>query len=87
MEFNRSEEFATVQQRFLRAAMQQRQEVWKLTENVAKMFDLPTREEVNDMYRRLHDLLREVHGLRREIRALKNRKEPVPSPVLKGSKG
>jgi Poly(R)-hydroxyalkanoic acid synthase subunit (PHA_synth_III_E) len=87
MEFNRSEEFATVQQRFLRAAMQQRQEVRKLTDNFAKVFDLPTREEVNDMYRRLHDLLREVHGLRREIRALKNRKEPVPSPVQKGSKG
>lgn len=86
MEFNRSEEFAKVQQRFLRAAMQQRQQVRKLTDGVAKTIDLPTREEVNDIYHRLHDLLREVHGLRREIRALKQGKETAPSPVRKGSK-
>lgn len=84
MEFNRSEEFATVQQRFLRAAMQQRQEIRKLTDGVAKTIDLPTREEVNDIYHRLHDLLREVHGLRREVRALKQNK--ATAPVRKGSK-
>ncbi len=71
MEFNRSEEFASVQQRFLRAAMQQRQEVGKLSDRFAQTIDLPTRTEVNDIYHRLHDLLREVHGLRREVRALR----------------
>jgi hypothetical protein len=86
MEFNRSQEFATLQQRFLRAAMQQRQEMRKVADSVAKTMDLPTRDEVNDIYRRLHDLLREVHGLRRQIRALKHSKEPAPSPLWKGSK-
>ena len=84
MEFNRSEEFASVQQRFLRAAMQQRQEIRKLTGTIAKSIDMPTREEVNDIYRRLHDLLREVHSLRREIRAAKRSNEPELSPVHKG---
>ena len=86
MEFNRSEEFAGVQQRFLRAAMQQRQEIRKLTDSMARTIDLPTREEVNDIYHRLHDLLREVHGLRREVRALKRSKGTAPNPVRKGSK-
>lgn len=71
MEFNRSEDFARVQQRFLRAAMRQRREVRNAFERAAKAVDMPTRTEMNDVYKRLHDLTREVHGLRREIRALR----------------
>jgi polyhydroxyalkanoate synthase subunit PhaE len=71
MEFNRSAEFAAVQQRFLHAAMRQRLEVRKLAERAAQAVDLPTRTEMDDVYRRLHDLVHEVHGLRRELRALK----------------
>ena len=71
MAFNRSAEFGSVQQRFLRAAMHQRQEVRKLAERAAQAVDLPTRTEMDDVYHRLHDLLREVHDLRRELCALK----------------
>ncbi len=68
MEFNRSAEFAAVQQRFLHAAMRQRLEVRQLFEGAAKAVDLPTGTEMKDVYRRLHDLQREVHALKRELR-------------------
>jgi Poly(R)-hydroxyalkanoic acid synthase subunit (PHA_synth_III_E) len=71
MEFNRSADFAKLQQRFLHAAMRQRLEVRKLAEQAAKAVDMPTRTEIDDVYRRLHDLTREVHGLRRELRTLR----------------
>jgi hypothetical protein len=71
MEFNRSEDFAKVQQRFLHAAMRHRREVRKTFERAAKAVDMPTRTEMNDVYQRIHDLVREVHGLRRELRALR----------------
>jgi hypothetical protein len=71
MEFNRSADFAKVQQRFLHAAMRQRREVRKTAERAAKAVDLPTRTEMTDVYQRLHDLTREVYGLRREVRALR----------------
>ena len=71
MEFNRSADFAKVQQRFLQAAMRQRRAVRTTFERAAKGVDLPTRTEMTDVYQRLHDLLREVHGLRREVRALR----------------
>ena len=69
MEFNRSDDFAKAQQRFLRAAMHHRLEVRKLAEQAAQAADLPSRSEMEEVYRRLHDLQREVHGLRRELRA------------------
>jgi hypothetical protein len=67
MEFNRSADFAKVQQRFLHAAMRQRREVRRTFERAAKAVDLPTRTEMTDVYQRLHDLTREVHGLGREL--------------------
>jgi hypothetical protein len=83
MEFNRSSEFAKLQQRFLRAAMGQRQEMRKLGERIAQTVDLPRRTELDDVYRRLHDLLREVHDLRRELRALQRTAAPRPNrPAL-----
>jgi hypothetical protein len=71
MEFNRSMDFATLQQRFLRAMMRQRREMRDLTERAAKSLELPTRSEMDETYRRLHDLTREVDALRREVRALR----------------
>jgi len=76
MEFNRSAEFGELQRRFLRAAMRQRLEFRRLAERAAEVADMPTRKEMDDVYRRLHDLLREVHGLRRELRALKDSAGP-----------
>lgn len=71
MEFNRSAEFGTLQQRFLHAVTRQRIEVRKLAARAAEAVDLPTRAEIDDVYRRLHDLRQEVHALRGELRSLK----------------
>jgi Poly(R)-hydroxyalkanoic acid synthase subunit (PHA_synth_III_E) len=89
MEFNRSTEFAGLQQRLLRAAMGQRQEARKFGERIAQTVDLPTRTELDDVYRRLHDLLREVHNLRRELRALKRGAAPRanPKPLVRAGAG
>lgn len=74
MEFNRSAEFGALQQRFLHAVAAQRLEVRKLAERAAEAVDMPTRTELDDVYRRLHDLTREVHALRGEVRTLKGSK-------------
>jgi Poly(R)-hydroxyalkanoic acid synthase subunit (PHA_synth_III_E) len=75
MQFNRSSEFAAVQQRFLHAAMRQRQEIRKLFGGAAKAVDLPTGAEMKEVYRRLHDLQREVHALKRELREVRQAKD------------
>ncbi|HET6185101.1 MAG TPA: poly(R)-hydroxyalkanoic acid synthase subunit PhaE [Acetobacteraceae bacterium] len=89
MEFNRSDEFAAVQQRFVRAAMRQRQEVRKLTEGFARALDLPTRSELDEVHRRMHDMTRELHALRRELRALKQSAPAAspPQPARPAAKG
>ena len=71
MAFNRSGEFAELQKRLLRLAMQQRQATRKRAEVVAEALDMPTRTEMIDVYRRLHGLMREVHAVRAEVRTLK----------------
>jgi Poly(R)-hydroxyalkanoic acid synthase subunit (PHA_synth_III_E) len=72
MEFNRSGDYARMQQQLLRASSQHRLELRRIGEQSARMFDLPTRKEMTDIYRRLHELQREVYGLRRELRELRN---------------
>jgi Poly(R)-hydroxyalkanoic acid synthase subunit (PHA_synth_III_E) len=64
MEFNRSSEFADLQQRYLRAGLRQKLETRRYFEMLAKMADSPTRAEMDDVYRRLHDLRRDVAALR-----------------------
>jgi Poly(R)-hydroxyalkanoic acid synthase subunit (PHA_synth_III_E) len=64
MEFNRSSEFADLQQRYLRAGIRQRLETRRYFEMLAKMADSPTRAEMDDVYRRLHELRRDVAALR-----------------------
>jgi len=83
MEFNRSGDFAKVQQRLLQASMRQKQEMRRAVEMAAEAVDMPTRTEMSDVYRRLHDLLREVHSLRREVHALRENanKPDVASPA------
>ena len=88
MEFNRSADFAKVQQRFLHAAMRQRRAVRTTFERAAKAVDLPTRTEMTDVYQRLHDLTRAVHGLRREVRALRETQAaPAQKAPARDSKG
>jgi Poly(R)-hydroxyalkanoic acid synthase subunit (PHA_synth_III_E) len=67
MEFNRSSEFAELQQRYLRVGIRQKLETRRYFEQLAKMVDYPTRAELDDVYRRLHELRREVVSLRRKL--------------------
>lgn len=67
MEFNRSSEFADLQQRYLRAGLRQKLETRRYFEMLAKMADSPTRVEMDDVYRRLHELRRDVAALRASV--------------------
>jgi Poly(R)-hydroxyalkanoic acid synthase subunit (PHA_synth_III_E) len=73
MRFHRSEPFADLQRRFLRAAMRYRQEQRRIVERAAELYDLPTRSEIDALARR-------VHALERENRALKRRVEAAQRP-------
>lgn len=70
MEFNRSGDFAKMQQRLLRASAQCRLELRKAGERGARFFDMPTRTEMTDVYCRMHELQRDIQKLRREVRML-----------------
>lgn len=67
MEFNRSETFADLQRHFVRAMMAFRLEERWLVGRVAEHYHLPTREEVDELARRVHDLERENRRLRRAV--------------------
>ena len=79
MEFNRSSEFADLQQRYLRAAIRQRLETRRYFEMLAKMADSPTRAEMDDVYRRLHELRRDVAALRASSRRPSSERETAKS--------
>ncbi len=80
MEFNRSADYAGLQQRMLRLAMRQRKDQRRRVEVAAEAMDMPTRTEMLDVYGRLHVLMREVHTLRREVRALRARAAAPAGP-------
>lgn len=67
MAFNRSDAFADLQRRFLRALMALKLEQRFVAGRVAAHYDLPTREEVDELARRVHDLERETRSLRRRL--------------------
>jgi hypothetical protein len=77
MEFNRSGEFAQMQRQLVRAAAQCRLALRKIGEQSASAFDMPTRQEMTDVYRRMHDMRREMHTLRQEVRALREGLSPA----------
>lgn len=88
MEFNRSVEFADIQRRLLRASANCRLQMRAIGERSARLFDMPTRSEMIDAYRRIHDMQREIQQLRREIRTLRNdRKSDAASPKPKTLRG
>jgi hypothetical protein len=76
MEFNRSSDFAQLQQRLLRALTQYRLDLRKLGERTSQLLDMPTRCEMTDVYRRMHGMQRELQALRRELRTLRRGSEP-----------
>ena len=71
MEFNRSGDFARLQQQLLRALTQSRLELRKLGEKSSQVLDMPTRSEMTDVYRRMHGMQRELQDLRQQVRALR----------------
>ncbi len=82
MEFNRSGDFADLQQRLLRALTQYRLELRKLGERTSELLDMPSRREMTDIYGRLHGMQRELIALRRELRGLRRGKD---TPIKKRS--
>ncbi|MCA8880721.1 MAG: hypothetical protein KDA73_12385 [Rhodobacteraceae bacterium] len=75
MAFNRSETFADLQRRFLRAMMAYLLEQRWLVGRVAEHYHLPTREEIDELARRVHDLERENRRLRRDLSKAPSRSE------------
>lgn len=69
MAFNRSDTFADLQRRFVRAMMAYRLEQRWLVGRIAEHYHLPTREEIDELARRVHDLERENRRLRRAAEA------------------
>lgn len=65
--FNRSDSFADLQRRFLRALMAYQLQQRRMAGRLAEHFHLPTREEADELGRRIHDLEREVRRLRRAL--------------------
>ena len=75
MEFNRSSDFARLQQRLLRALTEYRLELRKLGEKSSQLLDMPTRSEMTEVYRRMHAMQRELQELRQQLRALRRQGE------------
>ena len=69
MRFHRSEAFADLQRRFLRAAMRYRQEQRRIVERAAELYDLPTRSEIDALAQRVHALERANRALKRQVEA------------------
>jgi class III poly(R)-hydroxyalkanoic acid synthase PhaE subunit len=74
-----SEEYLEIQKNLAAAAMTNRMRLQEVLEIVLKMFDLPTRSELDDAYKALNDL-------RREVRALKKTLKEQGRPVTAASK-
>lgn len=81
MAFNRSETFADLQRRFVRAMLAFRLEQRWLVGRMAEQYHLPTREEVDELARRVHALERENRRLRRAVESAKPAVTPRPVPV------
>jgi hypothetical protein len=79
MEFNRSGDFARLQQRLLRALTEYRLELRQLGEKSAQLLDMPTRSEMTEVYRRMHAMQRELQELRRLVRAQHRHDTPAGS--------
>src|SRR5262245_7248667 len=83
MEFNRSADFARLQQRLLRALTEYRLDMRKLGEKSSQLLDMPTRSEMTEVYRRMHGMQRELKDLRQQLRAL--RRQVEATSTSKGS--
>lgn len=75
MSFNRSEAFADIQRRFIRAYMACRREQRWLVGRMSEQFDVPTRAEIDELTRRVHDLERENRRIRRALAERESRPE------------
>lgn len=81
--FNRSDTFAGLQRRFLRSLMAWRLEQRRMGAAMAEQFQLPTRDEVDELARRVHALERENRKLRRAVAARPPRTNAPSAPPRK----
>ena len=66
METQRSEAFLDAQRRLLRATLEYRLQLREMAEELCELFQLPSREEIDELSRLVHDLRRELRALQRQ---------------------
>jgi class III poly(R)-hydroxyalkanoic acid synthase PhaE subunit len=69
VETYRTEAYLEMQKKMAQAAMRYRMREQEVIEVMLKMYNLPTRSELDDAYRTLHDLRKEVRALKKELKA------------------
>jgi class III poly(R)-hydroxyalkanoic acid synthase PhaE subunit len=74
----KTEEYLNVQRNMSNAVMKYRMKEQEIVEVMMKMFNLPTRSELDDAYRSLYELRREVRAMKK---ALKERDGVAPVVV------
>ena len=79
METNRSEDYLALQRTALRAGLLARTEQVRIAESLAGFWGMPTRQEIDNVHRRVHELRREVAHLKRDLADV--RKAAAPSPA------
>jgi class III poly(R)-hydroxyalkanoic acid synthase PhaE subunit len=79
----RTEAYVLAQGQMLNAAMAYRVREREIIEVFLKVYDLPTRSELDETHRRIYELRREVKALRKEAGALKK----TIAEVVPGSEG
>lgn len=64
-------DYVRAQSRLVETVIRYRQQQRFVNERFMRLFDLPTRTELDEAHRRIHDLRKEVRELKREIAALR----------------
>jgi class III poly(R)-hydroxyalkanoic acid synthase PhaE subunit len=88
-----SDEYVLVQGKMLEAAMSLRIQQRKIMQDILSIYDLPTRDEVDDAHRRIYELRKEVKALKVQLAELQdkpqsgltneNKTKPGPPPAKK----
>lgn len=72
----RTDEYVRIQGEMLNAAMAYRIEQRAIMENVLKVYDLPTRSEVDEAHYHIYELRKEIKALKKQVAALQQPKPP-----------
>jgi class III poly(R)-hydroxyalkanoic acid synthase PhaE subunit len=68
-------EFVEVQSQFINMMMRYRIRQREVAEVIWQLYDVPTREEVDEAHRRIYELRKEVKALKKDVASLKTKKK------------